>query len=108
MRQARYVAHKEEKNMHTGFWWGNLREKDHLQYHGTDGRTLLNGLHIFPFICGVRYKQYLIKSRRMRQARYVAHTEEKNVHTGFWWGNVREKDHLQYHGTDGRTILTLR
>jgi hypothetical protein len=27
--------------VHTGFWWGNLREGDHLKNPGIDGRTLL-------------------------------------------------------------------
>jgi len=27
------------------------------------------------------------------------------VHTGFWWGNLRERDHLVYPGVDGRIIL---
>ena len=27
--------------MHTGFWWGNLREKDGLGYPGVDGRIIL-------------------------------------------------------------------
>jgi hypothetical protein len=27
------------------------------------------------------------------------------VHTGFWWGNLRERDHLEYPGVDGRVIL---
>jgi hypothetical protein len=27
------------------------------------------------------------------------------VHTGFWWGNLRERDHLEDPGTDGRIIL---
>jgi len=26
---------------YTGFWWGNLREKDHLEDPGVDGRTIL-------------------------------------------------------------------
>jgi len=25
--------------------------------------------------------------------------------TGFWWGNVRERDHLRDPGVDGRIIL---
>ena len=28
--------------MHTGFWWGNLREGDHLKDPGVDGRIILN------------------------------------------------------------------
>ena len=27
--------------IHTGFWWGNLRERDHLDESGIDGRILL-------------------------------------------------------------------
>ena len=27
--------------MHTGFWWGNLRERDHLEDPGLDGRIIL-------------------------------------------------------------------
>jgi hypothetical protein len=27
--------------MHTGFWWGNLREGDHLEDPGVDGRMIL-------------------------------------------------------------------
>ena len=27
--------------MHTGFWWGNLREGAHLEDPGVDGRIIL-------------------------------------------------------------------
>ena len=27
--------------MHTGFWWGNLRDGDHLKDPGVDGRIIL-------------------------------------------------------------------
>jgi hypothetical protein len=27
--------------MYTLFWWGNLRERDHLEYPGVDGRIIL-------------------------------------------------------------------
>ena len=26
--------------MHAWFWWGNLREKDHLEDQGIDGRAI--------------------------------------------------------------------
>ena len=29
------------------------------------------------------------------------------MHTGFWWGNVRERDRLEYPGVDGKIILRL-
>ena len=28
--------------MHTGYWWENLRERDHLEDPGIDGRIMLN------------------------------------------------------------------
>jgi len=27
------------------------------------------------------------------------------VYKGFWWGNLREKDHLEAPGVDGKVIL---
>jgi len=27
------------------------------------------------------------------------------VHTGFWWGELRERNHLEDTGIDGRIIL---
>jgi hypothetical protein len=31
--------------------------------------------------------------------------EEGEVHTGFWWGNLTERDHLEDHGLDRRIIV---
>ena len=45
----------------------------------------LNDLYCSPNVVRV------IKSRRMR---WVGHVARRDVHTGFWWGDVREKDHL--------------
>jgi hypothetical protein len=27
------------------------------------------------------------------------------VHIGLWWGNLREEDHMEYLGVDGRITL---
>jgi hypothetical protein len=47
----------------------------------------------------------VIKSRRMTSAGHVARIGKKEVHTGFWWGDLREGDHLEDPGVDGRLIL---
>ena len=47
----------------------------------------------------------VIKSRRMRWAGLVARLGRGEACTGFWWGNLREGDHLGDRGADGRIIL---
>ena len=37
--------------MHTGFWWGNLRERDHLGDPGVDRKIVVSG--IFRKVDGV-------------------------------------------------------
>jgi hypothetical protein len=32
---------------------------------------------------------WLIKSRRIKWAGYVAYTRRHKMHTGFWWGNLK-------------------
>ena len=46
-----------------------------------------------------------IKSRRMRWARQVARLGRGEGYIGFWWGNLRERDHSKDPGIDGRVIL---
>jgi hypothetical protein len=46
----------------------------------------------------------VIKSR-MRWAGHVARMGKREVHTGFWWGDLRQGDHLEDPGVDGSIIL---
>jgi hypothetical protein len=46
-----------------------------------------------------------MKSRRMRLTGHAARMGRGKVHTGFWWGSVREGDRLEELVTDGRIIL---
>jgi hypothetical protein len=49
----------------------------------------------------------VMKSRRMRWAGHVAGMGERGDYAGFWWGNFREKYHLEDPGVDGRIILRM-
>jgi len=42
-----------------------------------------------------------MKSRRRRWAGHVVRMGTGVVHTGFWWGNLREGNDLEDLGTDG-------
>ena len=46
----------------------------------------------------------VIKSRRLGWAGHVELMGKEEVYTGFWWGNLREGDHLEDPGIDGRII----
>jgi len=59
----------------------------------------LNDLYCSPNIIRVT------KSRRMSWAGHVACRGRGEVHTGFLWGNVRERVHLEDPGVDGRIIV---
>jgi len=41
----------------------------------------------------------------MRWAGHVARLGRVKVYTGFWWGNLRERDHLEDPDIYGRIIL---
>jgi hypothetical protein len=48
---------------------------------------------------------WVIKSRIMRWTGHVAHTWERKGAYRVLWGNLRERDHLEDQGIDGRIIL---
>jgi len=61
----------------------------------------MRSFFIFP-----RHKIFVFRSRILRWAGYVARVcVRRGVHTGFWWGNLRERDHREDIGIDGRIIL---
>ena len=41
----------------------------------------------------------------MRRTGHVARMGRGDVHTRFWFGNLKERDHLEYERVDGRIIL---
>jgi len=59
----------------------------------------LNDLYCSPDIVQV------IKSRRMRWVGHIACMGGGGVHTGCWWGYLRERDYLEDPDIDGRIIL---
>jgi hypothetical protein len=74
-----------------------------LKFTGEEWRKLhkekLNDPYSSPNIVQV------IKWRRMRWAGHLARMGRREAYTGFWWGNLRERDHLGDTGVDGRIIL---
>ena len=78
-----------ERDDVTGEWRKNLHSEG------------LNDLYSSPNIVRV------IKQRSMRLAGNVARMGERrgNMYTGFGWLNLRERDHLEEPGVDGRIIL---
>jgi hypothetical protein len=47
----------------------------------------------------------VFRSRRMRWAGHVERVGEKEVYAGIWWGNLKEREHLEDPGVDRRIIL---
>jgi len=47
----------------------------------------------------------MIKSRRIRWAGHVECMGRRELYTGLWWGNLRERDHLGDPGVDWKIIL---
>ena len=58
----------------------------------------LNDLYCSPNIVRV------IKWSKMRWAGHVARTRERRGYKGFWWENLRVRNHLEDPGVDGKII----
>jgi hypothetical protein len=47
----------------------------------------------------------VVKLRRIRRVGHVARTGERRGAYGIWWGNARERNHLEGSDIEGRIIL---
>jgi hypothetical protein len=60
MMWAGHVAHVRGGEVYTGYWWGNLRLRDHLVDPGIDGRIVLRRIFrkwdvwVWPGFCWLR------------------------------------------------------
>jgi hypothetical protein len=43
MRWAEHVARMARREMCTEFWWGNFKERDHVEDLGVSGRIIVIG-----------------------------------------------------------------
>ena len=82
--------------------WGEARPLtvyEHTLHHFENTSYDVNDMYSSPDVIRV------IKWRRMRLAGHVARMGTGGVHVRFWWGDVKERDHLKYLGVDGRITL---
>ena len=70
----------------------------------TGERRRLHNQQLYDLYCSPNIIQ-VIKSRKMRWAVNLARVGRGEVYTRFWWGNLRERDHFEDAGLDGRIIL---
>jgi len=52
-------------------------------------------------------KEISERARELQMEFKLCFSKRRTIYTGFWWGNLREKDHLEDPGVDRRIILRL-
>jgi hypothetical protein len=84
---------------------GTIRAGDYTLFYGkgNDNHQLGTGFFVHQNLYSPNIIR-IMKSRRLRWAGHVAHMGEGEVRTRFWWRNLREEDHLDDPGVDGRVI----
>jgi len=71
-----------------------------------DAHFITSRIHFTPFMtCTLHQNIRVIKSRRTRLAQHVARMGTGEVHVCFWWGDLKERDHLEDLRVDVRIIF---
>jgi hypothetical protein len=102
-------------------WLLNLREESRLRlfknrvlkrifgptrYEVTGDKRKLHSEELNDMYCSPNIIR-VIKSRRTRKAGHVERMGKRKAVNGVWWGDLSERDHLQYTGID-KGVIKLR
>ena len=56
-------------------------------------------------LCSLPNIVWVMKSRTLLWSGYVVHMGAGEVHTGFWWGDLVNRDYVKDLGVDGKIML---